>query len=289
MKELIPIQTASVDGGVRQTVNARDLHAFLESKRQFSNWITYQIEAFSFTQDVDFVVKNNFVPDVTAFGGQRKTTEYHLTLDMAKELSMVERSAKGKEARLYFIECERIAKAAPQIPQFSPDPIVNALMASLHEIGTLKTKLSNLSHNTRVIRDTTQTVVKNLDHRLKRLEEIAATKVRDPAPITRGNTRRPFRDRKGMMTRTELGKHFNATALQMTEELIARGLMTSAPRQGGRRVYELTAMGKAYGVMLHTNGDLVPEGSTSRGAQRARTIVWLPEVVSFIAEQRAAA
>ncbi len=33
--------------------------------------------------------------------------EYHLTLDMAKELSMVERNKKGRQARRYFIECEK--------------------------------------------------------------------------------------------------------------------------------------------------------------------------------------
>ena len=33
--------------------------------------------------------------------------EYHITLDMAKELSMVERNEKGKQARKYFIECEK--------------------------------------------------------------------------------------------------------------------------------------------------------------------------------------
>jgi len=50
-------------------------------------------------------------------GGQNRI-DYHLTLDMAKELSMVERNEKGKQARLYFLECEKVAKQQPTI-----DPI----------------------------------------------------------------------------------------------------------------------------------------------------------------------
>lgn len=124
MNELIPLQTTEFNGETQRTVNARDLYAFLESERQFSNWITYQIEAFGFTQGIDYLVKNNFVLDATAFGGKRKTIDYYLTIDMAKELAMVERSAKGKEARLYFIECERIAKQ--QMQSLSPAELILA-------------------------------------------------------------------------------------------------------------------------------------------------------------------
>lgn len=97
---LIPVFESTINNQVVQTVDARVLHAFLESKRQFSNWITYQIEAFEFTQDVDFVTINN-----SGYSPPRK--EYHVSLDMAKELSMVERNSKGKEARQYFIAVEK--------------------------------------------------------------------------------------------------------------------------------------------------------------------------------------
>lgn len=97
---LIPLSHAILDNQTVDAVNARDLHSFLESKRQFSNWITYQIEAFGFAQDVDFVTINN-----SEFSPPRK--EYYISMDMAKELSMVERNAKGKQARQYFVECEK--------------------------------------------------------------------------------------------------------------------------------------------------------------------------------------
>lgn len=100
MGELIKVQN---ENG-KQTVNARDLHEFLEVGKDFSNWIKDRVEQFGFAENQDFIV--------FAESGEkgRPRQDYHLTLDMAKELSMVERNDKGKQARLYFIECERRAQ-----------------------------------------------------------------------------------------------------------------------------------------------------------------------------------
>lgn len=103
MNELIKIESGS-DG--KQTVNARDLHAYLEVGKDFSNWIKDRIEQYGFTEGDDYVLT------VAKVGVRSNVTQkdYHITLDLAKELSMVERNTKGKEARQYFIECERLAK-----------------------------------------------------------------------------------------------------------------------------------------------------------------------------------
>ena len=93
-----------------ETVNARELHAFLEVKTRFNDWIANRISEFGFTENKDFVsLTENLVS-----GGKQNV--FHISIDMAKELSMLERNNKGKQARLYFIECERIAKAK-QVPQ----------------------------------------------------------------------------------------------------------------------------------------------------------------------------
>lgn len=91
----------------KRAVNARELHQFLENKRQFADWIKQRIEQYGFVENQDFEVIHNFVknPD-----GGRPTTEYALSIDMAKELSMVENNEKGRIARKYFIECERVVK-----------------------------------------------------------------------------------------------------------------------------------------------------------------------------------
>lgn len=100
---LIPVTRRVVGGATVQAVNARDLHTFLEVATAFKDWITRRIEDFGFTEGTDFC---SFLSE--SLGG-RPAKEYALTLGMAKELAMVERNEKGKQARLYFIECERLA------------------------------------------------------------------------------------------------------------------------------------------------------------------------------------
>lgn len=118
MNQLIPITTASIGGAEVNAVDARALHAFLGVKSNFRDWIRNRIEDFGFVENQDFV---SFAKNLAKPNGGRPTAEYALSLNMAKELSMVERTEKGKQARLYFIECERRAKeaaaAAPQIPK----------------------------------------------------------------------------------------------------------------------------------------------------------------------------
>ena len=112
MQELIAVNPSIVSGQEIPTVNARDLHAFLEVKSEFRHWVKNRIKDFCFTQDVDFVA-GKFLP-----GSDQ--VDYHLTLGMAKELSMVERNEKGKQARLYFLECERKALASDRPAKTHP-------------------------------------------------------------------------------------------------------------------------------------------------------------------------
>lgn len=100
MNMLIPI---TEDAGKR-AVNARDLHIFLESKQQFADWIKNRIRQYDFIENQDYQVFHNLMNNPN---GGRPTTEFALSIDMAKELSMVEGNEKGKEARRYFIACEK--------------------------------------------------------------------------------------------------------------------------------------------------------------------------------------
>lgn len=121
MQELIALNTVEFDGSEQQTVNARELHEFLEVGKDFSTWLKDRIEKYDFIENVDYV---RFSPESgkTPYGG-RPSVEYHISLSMAKELCMVERNEKGKQARQYFIECERVAKqkltAQPALPSYS--------------------------------------------------------------------------------------------------------------------------------------------------------------------------
>lgn len=104
---LIAISNSPINGGVTQTVNARELHAFLGSKRQFADWINERIQKYGFVENQDFVI---FSQNCEKPKGGRPAKEFALTLDMAKELAMVENNDKGREARRYFIECEKALK-----------------------------------------------------------------------------------------------------------------------------------------------------------------------------------
>lgn len=99
MGELIKI----TDQNGKRAVSARELYAFLESKQDFSTWIKNRIEKYGFLEDTDFTL-HKFME------GKVWKHEYALTIDCAKEIAMVEGNEKGKQARQYFIECEKIAK-----------------------------------------------------------------------------------------------------------------------------------------------------------------------------------
>ena len=106
MQELITLHNVNFDGTEQQTVNARELHAFLEVGKDFSTWLKDRIEKYGFVEDLDFVKIDS--PKLgNQRGGDRRSIEYYISLSMAKELCMVERNEKGKQARLYFIECEK--------------------------------------------------------------------------------------------------------------------------------------------------------------------------------------
>ena len=107
MNELIKLNEVDINNDIVQTVNARELHVFLESRQDFSTWIKSRIEKYGFVENQDFVVFHKKMENPQ---GGRPAIEYHITLDMAKELSMVENNDKGREARRYFIECEKQLK-----------------------------------------------------------------------------------------------------------------------------------------------------------------------------------
>lgn len=87
-------------------VNARDLHQFLGSRQDFSDWVKKRIKEYQFIENQDFTSFAQFRENLQ---GGRPSKEYHISLDMAKELSMVERTERGRQARQYFIAMEQQA------------------------------------------------------------------------------------------------------------------------------------------------------------------------------------
>ncbi|EOZ4245713.1 antA/AntB antirepressor family protein [Escherichia coli] len=100
--QLIPVFEGTISNEPTLLVNARDLHGFLEVGKDFSNWIRAKLNEYGFVENLDYIL---FSPNLAKTPGRRK--DYHLTLDTAKELAMVERNEKGRQIRRYFIECEK--------------------------------------------------------------------------------------------------------------------------------------------------------------------------------------
>lgn len=98
MNELIKVNYESE----RPTVMGRELHEALEVKTEYKKWFERMSE-YGFTENVDFIKVTQKCP--TSSTGQ-SMTDHQLTIDMAKEICMIQRSERGKQFRQYFIEVE---------------------------------------------------------------------------------------------------------------------------------------------------------------------------------------
>ncbi|ECH6347670.1 phage antirepressor Ant [Campylobacter coli] len=87
--------------------NVKNLFYFLEIDTKFADWINRRINHYDFIENQDYIIELVYTK-----GRPRK--EYYVTLDMAKELCMVENNEKGRQARRYFIDCEKRLKNLEQ-------------------------------------------------------------------------------------------------------------------------------------------------------------------------------
>ena len=129
---LVPTFIATI-GGIEQTcVDARFLHAYLQNGDHFAGWINARLQKYGFEEGSDYECVSEKTETQRA-NGQRGATvkkDYRISLDMAKELSMVENNDRGREARRYFIAMERkalgLANAVAQAMRPEPQPAPTA-------------------------------------------------------------------------------------------------------------------------------------------------------------------
>lgn len=100
--KLIKIESNVIGNSAVNSVNSRDIHLSLFVKTPYSMWIQRAIEKYGFEENTDFTI-NKFV------NGKATQSDYIVTLDMAKELCMLDDSEMGKSYRRYFIEKEKEA------------------------------------------------------------------------------------------------------------------------------------------------------------------------------------
>lgn len=132
MDQLIPTQQN--DGG-NILVTGRDLHLFLEVKEKYTEWVKRMMD-YGFSENEDYKV----VVEKVQSEKRDRTYElinHHITIDMGKEISMLQRNEKGKQARQYFIEVEKKWN--------SPEMIVKrAMEIQDHKIKMLQTTVDEL-------------------------------------------------------------------------------------------------------------------------------------------------
>jgi phage anti-repressor protein len=141
MKELISIQ---VQEG-KQAVSARELYNFLEVKTEFARWCSRMFE-YGFEEGRDF---SSFL---TKTLNGRPSIDYILSIDTAKEISMIQRSEKGKIARQYFLECEK-----KLMEQRKPMSILDTLEMSIKQLREQEQKLQVIESDITELKAITKT------------------------------------------------------------------------------------------------------------------------------------
>jgi anti-repressor protein len=126
MNELIKIDNDRM-------VCGKELHAFLGVKTKFGDWFKRRVEEYGFVQPLDFTLLRN---------EHNEIKELRISLDVAKEICMVEKTDRGREARRYFIEAEKTLRAgATKAPATSLEVLqatVNALVEQEKRVAYLE-------------------------------------------------------------------------------------------------------------------------------------------------------
>lgn len=113
----------------RQLVSGRELHEFLEIGTKYKDWFRRMVE-YGFEEEIDFIrvaqkrATNNLKNPVTT------VIDHAISIDMAKEISMIQRTEKGKAARQYFINCEKKLK---EVKKLSPMELMELQFKALRE------------------------------------------------------------------------------------------------------------------------------------------------------------
>lgn len=126
MKELIRIEKQIINNDEVNSVTARDLWQALESKQEFTHWVKARLEQAYAVENEDYISFDKIIKRET---GATKAREYALSLDLAKNIAMLERNEKGNQVRKYFIACEK--ELRKQIK--TPTNMVEALELALEQ------------------------------------------------------------------------------------------------------------------------------------------------------------
>jgi phage anti-repressor protein len=154
----IAINSRQVGDELTPTINGRELHRELGVGKDYTNWAKAQIKRGGFIENSDFVV---LAQKGVNLAGGRPSAEYHFTVEAGKHIGMLSGTAKGREVREYFLECERRVKSAavPAVRDARTAALIDALVrqdALEQEQTRQATELARLQENVAVIEARTQ-------------------------------------------------------------------------------------------------------------------------------------
>lgn len=248
INQIVKVSETVIDGEKINSIDARELWVFLESGQKFGDWIKNRVEKYSFIEGTDFISFHN---SMKADNTYINTKEYTISIDMAKELSMVERNDKGKQARKYFIQCEKNLKLGNK-PSAKMPTATEELEACVKMAGIfgLKGNQALLSANT---------AVRNL-HGIDCME-------------TLGITGLIAEDQEQFFTPTILGKKNSISAVKFNQALEAAGLQIGNRDHKNKLVWEATEKGKKYCQIVDT-------GKKHKGGSPVTQIKWSESVIN---------
>ena len=226
VNQLIPITPSTINGEVVNTIDARELHVFLEVQTRFDKWFDRRVVEYGFLDGSDFC------PILAESSGGRPRIEYVLTLDMGKELSMVERTSKGKEARLFFIEMEKRARAMA----LTNNPVMQTIAPELE--STVKiAKLFGLEGNHALL--SANTAIKNL-HGIDCMATLEITGLIAESQVQ-------------YFTPSIIGKPLGLSAVKINKALENADFQIQRRGHKNRLVWEVTEKGKQHSQLIDTN------------------------------------
>lgn len=113
----------------RQLVSGRELHEFLEIGTKYKDWFRRMVE-YGFEEEIDFIRVAQKRPTNNLKNPVTTVIDHAISIDMAKEISMIQRTEKGKAARQYFINCEKKLK---EVKKLTPMELMELQFKALKE------------------------------------------------------------------------------------------------------------------------------------------------------------
>ena len=235
INQLVRVSTSIIGGERVNSVNARDLHLFLEVGKDFSTWIKGRISEYNFREEIDFTLLPQMgeAQPCTFQPLSANKKEYALALDMAKELSMVEKNEKGREARKYFIECEK-RNRGNSIPQIKA-PTVSKVAADIVAFGSIAEFFGITGNQARL----------SANKAVKKLHGVDCMEALEITGLISETQKQHF-------TPTILGKKIGVSAAIFNKALEKSGLQECLRDHKNKIVWKVTPKGMDYCMVIDT-------------------------------------